>query len=415
MSFHRLLDALILRRAFTGARITRLRYGTLLPFLLVLGCGQGAPSSAEVSTAAGQKTIPAESPDNPRYAQRFRVQRRGKIALLEVIQPWQNAGASFRYCLIPHGQPVPEQYRDRTIIRVPARRLVAMSTTYLPAVEMLGGVDNLAGVSRFADVSSDAIQRRIEQGRMVEVGPADNVNVEVMLDLHPDLVWTYGVSEGDLANYAPLAKLDIPVVVTADYMEETPLGRAEWIKFFALFLDKEEEANKIFEGIETRYRALRAKARAATNKPKVMLESSYQGTWYVPGGRSYVAQFLADAGADYLWSADETRGSLRLDLERVLEHASQADFWLNTGRWKSVDDALAEDPRYWSFAPLRNGNIYNHNAKENASLANDFFESGPAHPDVVLADMIKIFHPELVPDHELVWYRKLSGPVTQPP
>lgn len=396
----------------------RFSLGVLLVISGVLGCTDLPPESPAKAGGAEHANVGWQAPpdpvSHPRYAKRFRVLRDGEAVLLEVIRPWQGAQSSYRYCLLPHGTPVPEKYRSASIVRVPVTRVVSMSTTYLPALEMLDAVDVLAGVSRRADISSPAIQQRIKENRLVEVGPVTNVNVEVLLDLAPDLVWTYGVTDGDLAHFRHLAQAGTPVVVTADYMEEEPLGRAEWLRFFALFLGKEAEADTLFRGIEQRYLQLSEKARNAPNKPTVMLESSYQGTWYVPGGRSYVARFLADAGADYLWKDDRTQGSLRLNLETVLEHASHADYWLNTGRWKSVDDALAEDPRYWSFQPLQNGNTYNHNAKENELLANDFFESGPARPDLVLADMVKIFHPHLVPDHQFIWYHRLAPPSKEP-
>lgn len=390
----------------------------LLLVSLAPGCAErpSPPTSDAPSLVAG---LPAEAlvPPFIRHAKRFTAHPDRGSLLVEVNGAWQGSTAGFRYRLVPRADF--ERWRadggalggseDTTLVPVPSRRVVALSTTYLPALEMLGAIDRLIGVSRAGDVSNPTVRARLAAGELFEAGPVTSVDREKILEAGPDLIWTFAVGDGDLAAYEPLRRAGLPIVVTGDYMEDSPLGRAEWIKFFALFLGKETVAESVFAGIETRYAELCRLAQSATTRPTVMLESSFQGTWYVPGGRSYVARFLKDANARYLWSDDPTEGSLRLGLEAVLERAHDADYWLNTGGWRSLADAVAEDPRHARFRPVPLGTVYNHDARLSPDGGNDFFETGPARPDLVLADLIQILHPELALEHSLVWYRRLPG------
>ncbi|MFO0946468.1 MAG: ABC transporter substrate-binding protein [Planctomycetota bacterium] len=387
---------------------------------MLCSTGCGGKEAAEPVTAP---TEPVTAPTEPRspvvpmplgHARRFEIHDHDGIVTVDVKRPWQGSNSNFRYVLVPHGKPIPDGVDPRTVVRIPVQRIVSMSTSFLPSLEMLHALDRLVGVSRIPDISSPTVLERIKSANLAEVGPVTNVNREAILELAPDAVFTFGVNAGDLAGFEPIIKSGIPVVLAADYMEETPLGRAEWIKFFALFVGKWNEANALYQDIESRYTSLVALAQKAGRRPTVMLESSYQGTWFVPGGRSYVAQFLRDAGANYLWADDQTQGSLRLGFEAVLERGHGADFWLNTGTWRSVADAVAQDPRYLNFRPLAEGRTYNHNARTNSFGGNDFFETGPARPDLVLADLIKIFHPELMKEHTLFWYRQLDPRIEKP-
>lgn len=378
--------------------------------VLLDGCERKRDASNDAKAPIWETITPTPL----RHARRFVIRQNRDFVAVEIRGPWQGSPAVFRYVLLPRDQPIPEGIDERNVVRVPVERIVCTSTTFLPALDMLQALDRLAGVSRVQDICSPTVLERIQSGHVQDVGPVTNVNREVLLELAPDVVFTFGVNEGDLTGFDPVIKAGIPVVVAADYMEETPLGRAEWIKFFALFVGKQSEADVIYQEIESRYQSLVALAKTADHRPTVMLESSYQGTWFIPGGRSYVARFLRDAGANYPWSDDQTQGSLRLGFEAVLEKSHDADFWLNTGTWRSVRDAVDQDPRYLHFRPLAEGRTYNHNARTNAHGGNDFFETGPSRPDLVLADLIKIFHPELLPDHVLVWYRRLDPRDSQP-
>jgi len=186
------------------------------------------------------------------------------------------------------------------------------------------------------------------------------------------------------------------------------LSRAEWGKFIALFFNKEAQAEQVFTQTAAQYEKLAKLAASVRMKPTVVVNVNYQGTWYMDGGKTYVAQFLEDAGATYLWADNSDVGEVMLSFEEVFNKAADADYWINTGFWNSAREALADDERYGEFAAFKNNHVYNNNARSNAKGGNDYFESGIANPDVILEDLIKIFHPELLPDHQLYYYHQLE-------
>jgi iron complex transport system substrate-binding protein len=204
-----------------------------------------------------------------------------------------------------------------------------------------------------------------------------------------------------------LREKDFKVAINSEYMETTPLGRTEWIKFIAAFFDKEDEAERLFADTAIRYANLTAMTRDVAQKPKVFCGSNYRGTWHMPGGNSYVARFLRDAGAAYLWEEDRGTGSTPLNIEAVLSRARHADYWLNPGVHRSREEIAAEDERYSVFPAFRAGRVYSDNAKMDAAGGNDIWETGVAYPDIVLADLISIFHPEILQDHRRTWYWQL--------
>jgi iron complex transport system substrate-binding protein len=201
----------------------------------------------------------------------------------------------------------------------------------------------------------------------------------------------------------------LKVAINSEYMEDTPLGRSEWLKFTALFFNKEKESEKIFATIAKKYEDIAVKARGVKNRPTVFVGFNFKGTWYMPGGNSYVAKYLADAGANYLWSQDQSSGSLPISFETVFERAVNADYWLNLRQsWQTLKDVITEDNRYGDYKAFKIGNLYNNNARVNANGGNDYWQGGISNPDVVLSDLIKIFHPEILKNHQFFYYRKLS-------
>ena len=232
--------------------------------------------------------------------------------------------------------------------------------------------------------------------------------MEQALDLNPDLIMTYAVGAADSDAQPKLLEAGLKVVVNAEWLDTSPLGRAEWGKFLALFFNREGVAEAMFAKTATSYEKLAAQAATVKTKPTVFTDTDYQGTWYVPGGQSFGAHFLADAGATYLWADDKATGSSPLAFEAVFDKAKEADFWLNQGYIANLKDLQAADARYADFAAFKKGNVWNNNARANANGGNDYYESAIAHPDVILADLIKILHPELLPDHKLVYYQQLK-------
>lgn len=341
-------------------------------------------------------------------AEGFMIDYFDSYKLLTVTQPWQGAAEPFRYLLVQCGAPDPEGYADAVRVTVPVQSVVTMSTTYLPPLVELGLLDHLVGVDEFDYVYSAAVRERIDAGQVREIGGGSTVNVEQAIDLAPDVIFTYGIGSADYDAAPGLQAAGLTAVLNGDYMETQPLGRAEWVKFIAAFFNAEGAAQTLFDEIAGRYRALAEQAATAEARPTVMVNGMYGDTWYVAGGASYTANLIADAGGAYLWADDDSSGGLPLSLEAVLERAEGADVWLNPNYWLSLADGLAEDERYALFAPFSSGRVYNNVRRITATGGNDYGESGALRPDLLLADLIGILHPDLLPEHELYFYVELQ-------
>jgi iron complex transport system substrate-binding protein len=344
------------------------------------------------------------------YAKGFSVEYFHNYKVMTLLTPWQNAEQTFEYVLVQRGTPAPEGYDEKQIIEVPVNSFVSMSTTFLPHLDQQGVLDRLVGRDSYLYTNNANVIEKIEAGDIAEVGGGGggDMNVELLIDLDPDLVMMQQFSAESSGPREVLEQAGLKVVLNADFVDTSPLGVAEWGKYIALFFNTEAKAQDQFDGVVTRYRDLADFAAKAEKKPTVFASSPFNETWFMPGGQSYVAQLLGDAGADYLWADDDSPGSLFLDFESVYDRAADAEFWVNVNSfWPDATAALAEDERYGNFAAFKNNRVYAYNKRVNANGGSDYFESGYANPDVILADLIKMFHPELLPDHELVYYQKL--------
>lgn len=343
------------------------------------------------------------------YAQGFMLEYFSNYKLLTVTRPWQDADVTFTYVLVQCGTPAPDDLpEDAQVIEVPVSGVVSMSTTYLPAISELGLIDQLVSVDEGDFAYNPDVRAAIAAGDVVEVGSGPTVDVETLLDLQPGLILTYGSGFADYDTYPVLQQAGLSVVLNGDYVENTPLGRAEWMKAIAAFFNRETEANELFEQIEADYTELAQLAAGVDERPTVLVNGLYSGQWYISGGDSYVANLISDAGGDYLWTDEATPGGIPLSFEAVLERAQEADVWLNANFWYSLEDGLAEDERYAEFSAFENDQVYNPILRVNEFGGNDYYESSALHPEYALADLIAIFHPELVPDHEFIYYERLQ-------
>jgi iron complex transport system substrate-binding protein len=344
------------------------------------------------------------------YAKGFTLEYFKHYKVLTVTQPWPNAKERFRYVLVQCGAPVPDDYADAQIIRIPVRTIAMLSTTHLPHLEMLDALDRLVAVSFYENVYSPAVRRLIAAGKVAEVGRGPSVNLEAILDLRPDLVTAVGHDQPQYNTHPLLRDAGVNVAINAEYVEPTPLGRTEWLKFTAAFFNRDGLAEHRFAEIEARYQVLVARLRdpPVTQQPTVFGGFMHRDVWYVAGGDSYIARLVADAGGRYLWADDRHRASIPLSFETVYERAGAADVWFTSGlEWFSRADLRASNERYGAFAAFQVGRVYNFNARLNGDRANDYWETGVIEPDVVLADFIHILHPDRLPDHRLQYYRWL--------
>jgi iron complex transport system substrate-binding protein len=406
------------------ARLTTPARAALLTLLLLVStvfaaCRGTAKAGADASAGAGASSreqlcddplthleIPPGDRVVNRYARNFAIEYDGQRKRVTVENPWRNADLALTHLLVPCGDPEPDPVERQTVVRIPVERAVTTSTTQLPHFTALAIVDRLAGHNRLDYVWEPEIRHRIEAGLVAEVGDSVRLDLEALLALRPDLVLATSIGNPELDVFALLERAGLPYAVDAAWTEETPLGRAEWIKFTAAFFNREAEANRLFDEIAARYEELRAIARNAPGRPTVLVGTPFQGTWHVSGGAAYQARLIADAGGDYLWADDPTTGAIPLDFESVYARGLNADVWIHPYGWHSLADGVRADERMADFAAWKSGRVYNNDARVNEHGGNDYWETGSLRPDLILADLIEICHPGLI-EHELVFHRRL--------
>lgn len=344
-----------------------------------------------------------------RYAQNFSIAAFDGYKEITVRNTWKGAGDHEQvYALVPRGAELPELAPGAVVVRTPVERLAIMATVFLGPIRDLDLYDSLIGIAHLDYANDERAHELVASGVAREIQSGSGMDVESMLMLQPDLILTSTTGNANFDVHPQMRRAGLPVVVTASYMEKHPLARTEWIKFVAAFYDKEAEAERIFDGIAQRYEALVSLTRNVKNRPTVFSSAPYSGVWHVPGGKSYTATAFRHAGADYLWSDNEATGGVPLDVEVILQRAGDADYWLNPSHYDSIRALLAADERFAGFKALQKGRVYNNTVRVNAKGGNDIFERGVSHPEEVLADLIKIFHPELLPEHDFVFYEKLK-------
>jgi iron complex transport system substrate-binding protein len=345
------------------------------------------------------------------YAKGFSIEKSvSGITIIKVFSPWPNAEEAFTYALVPKELKIVPKLNKKdfdAIINVPVERIIATSTTHIPALENLGVIDKLVGFPDTRYISSEVTRKKIDTGKITDLGNNESINTEMAINLNPDLVIGFSINSQNRA-YETLQSSNIPVVYNGDWTEETPLGKAEWIKFFAPFFSLEEKAEDIFKTTETNYLAAKVLAMKATNKPTVLSGALYKDVWYLPGGKSWAASFINDANADYLWSDTNATGSLSLSLESVLSKAGNASFWVSPSQFISYNELNKASRHYSQFKAYKEKRIFTFANTKGESGGLLFYELGPARPDLILKDLIYIFHPELLPEHQLFFFKPLQ-------
>ncbi|MGB4595856.1 MAG: ABC transporter substrate-binding protein [Anaerolineaceae bacterium] len=366
------------------------------------------PTESEVTSdpKAPESISFKSAPVTVEYARNFTIEYGDGYKLLTVAQPWAGAEQAFRYVLIPRGAAEPPAELNAMVIETPIESFVAMSTTYYPFLEWIGKLDSVVAIDDPTYAFNSDVLTRADAGDIAIVGSGASADIEKLISLNPDVVMTNAY--GSIYDSHPkMLEANLPVVINADYLEESPLGRAEWGKFIAAFYDQEDVAAAEFERVVADYNSVKALAESVIEKVTVITNTDYQGTWYVPGGQSFAATLMKDAGADYVF-ADQEGSSLPLSFEVVFDKGKDADYWINVGFPADKPSLLALDSRYVEFKAFQTDRIYNNNARANINGGLDYFESGVANPDVVLKDLVKVFYPELLPDHTLYYYQLLK-------
>ena len=344
-----------------------------------------------------------------RYASGFRVTQTGAGTLVEVLDPWQQSqDVIFSYMLASDPGLVPDSLGNLPYIRTPVRRVIALSTTHVAMIDQLGCGESIVGLSGSGYIYSASIRKRIESGEAQDVGYGQGLDYEKIVELRPDVIFLYGVEGSVLTILEKLTDLGIPAVFCGEYLENHPLGKAEWIRFFSLFFGREVQSGRFFDRVDSAYCSLAGTASGATVKPEVLMGLPWKDTWFMAGGKSYAAKLVEDAGGHFLWSDHPSTQAIPLDLESVYLRAVRADVWINPGAAGSLEDIVRLDERFGDLPVVKSGSVFNNDARRSPGGGNDYWESGTVRPDLVLADLIRIFHPDLLTDHRFVYYRQLK-------
>lgn len=381
----------------------------LAGFFLLQGCHANNNDRTQEERSSTSRQVNFAHQVEAEYAEGFRISYHENYKLLEVLNPYQDIQDTLSYILKPRGITLQDSlHRRAQVIEVPVRTMIITSTTHVGLADMLDATDIITGMAGAKYVFNPDIRERVEQGEILSFSEGE-FNNEQALELNPDLVMVSAGQSSQFDDYRVLMNSGIGVFINAEWLETTPLGKAEWVKVMAAFLNKEKAANEKFGMVEKQYKALRKKVEDVQQKPLVINNMPYKGAWFVSGGESFEASLLKDAGADYPWFDEQQTGGLRKDFEVMYEIGLHADIWINPGAATSKEEILEKDSRFSDFKTFQDGQIYNNNKRLSPSGGNDYWESGVVHPERMLADLIHIFHPEVLPAHELYYYQKLNG------
>ena len=343
----------------------------------------------------------------PSYASGFEIvgAEGRQSTLLKVFNPWQGAeNTETTLFIVRNGEKIPAGFTGQ-VVKAGARRIVCLSSTYVAMLDALGQVDRVVGVSGRNYISNKYVTTHPEA--VADIGFDGNIDYELLLAQRPDLVLLFGVS-GASGMESKLLEMGIPFCYIGEYLEGSPLGKAEWLVAIAEITDSREKGEAVFEPVPERYDALRAKVAAATSKhPKVMINTPYAGSWFMASTESYVARLIADAGGDYIYKKNTSNGAEPIGLETAYGLIREADVWLNVGMATTLDELKIMNPKFKDAKAIRQKKVYNNNLRLNPGGGNDYWESGSVHPDIVLRDLIKILHPKLISE-ELYYYRHLE-------
>ena len=342
-----------------------------------------------------------------KYATGFSIENYENYTVLTVKKPWPNATKNYKYILKKKNGIVPDSLKNNTVINVPIKSIVVTSTTHIPSLEMLDEENSLVGFPNLKYVSSEKVRALIDAEKVKELGNNQSLNTEVIIDLQPDVIIGYGLDNNN-PTLDNLIKSGLKVMLNGDWNEQTPLGKAEWIKFFGALYDKQEQANELFSKIEKDYLNTIEIAKKATTIPTILAGDIFEGKWYMPSGTSWGSLILKQANSNYLWQETTGTGSLSLSFETVFEKAKNADLWITSGQFSALKQMTDSNPHYSQFKAFKTNNVYSFASKKGKTGGVLYYELAPNRPDIVLKDLVKILHPELLVGYKPFFFEKLK-------
>ena len=363
--------------------------------LLLAACGGGSKTS---SASLQGDTIPLK------YAENLTLVKGEGYTEARLRNPWDTTALLHTYILVEKDKPLPNRLPEGTLVRTPLSNALVYTAVHCNLIQELGAVESIGGICELQYIKVPEIIEGCRNGSIVNAGEGTNPDMEKIIDLHPDalLLSPYENSGG----HGQVEKLKIPIIECADYMETSALGSAEWIRFYGLLFHQSAKADSIFAIVEKNYNELKALAISQPTQPKVMCELKSGSAWYVPGGNSTTGKLYNDAGGDYLFDHYPNSGAVPLNFETVFDKAQDADVWLmkyNQPTDKTLSGIRKDYSPYAQFKAFKDSQVYGCNTNYAA-----YYEDFPFHPDLVLKDLIKIFHPSLLPEYELKYFSKLA-------
>jgi len=374
--------------------------------ILYIACGAFALVSCNSTNKNNRENV--EMLYQPKYAASFFMGKSGDEKLLHVFNPWQGVeNMELIYHLYPREKEVGGESLPMNYIPVPVQRAVCLSTTHIAYIDCLNETSTIFGVSGAGYISNEKIRTNIAEGSVKDVGFETLLSYETITFLKPDVVFAYGVNGEMAAVTNKLNEMGIRVVYLADYLEENILGKAEYMIAMSAFYNKESEAIEQFSKIAEEYEHLVQKVIETTERPRVLLNAPWRDTWYMPGEENYINKLLSDAGAKAI-GINSGRNSTPISLEAAYTYVLQADFWLHPNSIRSLRELQNLDKRFSNNSAFVNQKVYNNTRRFTSGGGSDFWESGVVNPHVVLQDLVYIFHPEILPEHELIYYEQLK-------
>lgn len=337
------------------------------------------------------------------FARGFTINKFDGYRELIVFSPWSKTDTLAHFFIVRHTDVIPEHIPLEKVLRTPLQRIVALSSTQWGPLVSLGEISKVVAVSESRFISNPLMKKAVAEGVVADVAGEGHYNIEKMLLLNPDLI-LYSPDPTGLPSV--LEQAAIQRIPWTDYFENHPLGRAEWINLLGLLVDKEQAAQDIFDSIAFAYMQLCELTAIIEERPSVFADKAFAGQWYVPGGKSYMACLFHDAGAEYVFAHLDSEASVPLDIETIFSKAGQADFWRiaqSAPAGYSYNTLKAENELYSSFSAFKKQQIVFCNTAETG-----YFESGALEPQKMLADLIAVFHPELIQNHKASYYKLLE-------
>lgn len=364
--------------------------------LLLSACGGGSKTS---SLQAEGDTV------RMKYSSLLQIVKHADYTVVTIRNPWDTLKVLHTYLLADREKPLPEHLPEGTVVRTPLQKSVIYSSVHCSLWSELDELKGIGGVCGLEYIKLPQIQEGCRNGSIVNVGNSMNPDIERIIDLRPDAILLSPFENS--GGYGRVGKLNIPIIECADYMETSALGRAEWMRLYGLLLGKEAQADSLFAGIEKEYLTLTQQVKSQNLKrPTVISEMKNSSAWYIPGGNSTMGRLYQDAGADYVFAYLSNSGSVPLAFETVFDWGGNADIWLikyNQPQDKTYSELERDYAPYARFKAFQDRKVYGCNTNHVP-----FYEESPFHPELLLKDLIKIFHPELLPDYDLKYFSNLA-------